>query len=230
MLRRRRLCGTRCVPVARWLASSVPGRLSAVLPAARPASLPFGHHLITNDHDDAGVAIATALAQNARASRLHVLCLDDNKLGDGAACALGAALAAQGGSGRMDEGGLRVLTLSKNLNIGEPGAVGLAMGISVAGGWLQKIDLVPTSIDEAGRAELYEAAATWGRRWLPAAAAAAHNGVESSGDGEEEQEAGGGAETAMMQQALAAFRISGGEASPGGGAAAAAGGGARGGD
>lgn len=114
----------------------------------------------------AGIAIAEALTENARASRLQTLILDANLMGDNAACAFGSTLATQGSSGRPpDTAGLRTLRLGANCDIREVGAEGIAIGVRAAGRWLELIDFVPNYINEDGRTALRDAAEEWRRRW-----------------------------------------------------------------
>lgn len=121
----------------------------------------------------AGVAIASALGENAARSRLHTLVLCSNRLGDAATCAFGTALLAQGAIfannaalGSSGEAGVGVvrLRLSGNAGIGDPGAKGLALGVSAAGPWLRYVDLTHTGIGASGYDALATAAAAWERR------------------------------------------------------------------
>lgn len=116
-------------------------------------------------HTIAGCALALALAAN---TRLIELCLDHNRLDDGAACALGGLLTAQGAAGRsgnssISASGLQVLGLFGNRRIGLKGAHGLAEGIRAAGDWLRevRVELPMDTYHRDGAAELRAAAESW---------------------------------------------------------------------
>lgn len=91
-------------------------------------------------------------------------------------CALGAALAAQGGCGRAaDPPGLSTVTLPWNYKTMDvPGVKALARGIRAAGSWLKAVDMTIWQTADSARASdapcariLQGAARVWLRRWEP---------------------------------------------------------------
>lgn len=126
----------------------------------------------------AGIALALALIENAEHSSLHMLVLDSCGLGDAAATALGAALAAQeriiapvrsslASAGSGCRGGLRELAVRHNESIGQAGAFALAEGIRQAGEWFEGVDVtgVGAAADRpAVQLLIREAAEAWSLR------------------------------------------------------------------
>lgn len=114
----------------------------------------------------AGKAIGSALAENAAASRLRALTLNGAGAGDAALAAFGAALRAQGLSGRAQQPpGLQELSLQESPAATRVGARGLARGIRRAGGWLRRIDLDGAYLEDGdGKTRLRYAEDTWNRR------------------------------------------------------------------
>lgn len=126
------------------------------------------HHDIPNCCTT-GIALACALIENAENSCLEILELVQcTRIGDATACALGAALAAQGACGNVR--GLRSLQiLWCDGSIGEAGALGLAAGVHAAGHWLECVGLTGCA-DSAWRrcvAVVREAAEAWLLRKQP---------------------------------------------------------------
>lgn len=139
--------------------------------------LPCSHYWpIPTNLAPAGIALALALIENAAHSRLRRLHLGSCGLGDAAAAAFGATLAAQGmaslGRARAadedkDSGGLGFLILDNNNSIGRAGVVALAGGIRQAGAWFRGVSLFQRLcvVEDSPSAGLFrEAAEAWRKR------------------------------------------------------------------